>query len=100
MAWAIYSYVSVGECDGTDFRKKIKKARKKTEEDGAPVAGEAEELLPFALPVLRDRQWPAGALAACRDIIADLGARFGPVDHSKKDSGGIISGNANVAYLW
>jgi hypothetical protein len=99
MAWAIYSYISVGECDGTVFRKKIKRARN-TAGEANVAAQDAEELLPFALPALRDRQWPGGALAACGVIITDLVARFGPVDHSKKDTGGIISGNPNVEHLW
>src|SRR4051794_28462456 len=104
LAWCIYTYVMVGEADGVDFVKWAKDAAKKAmkckhgkmAEEEAPTVPAA--ISAFELPTLRNTEWPDGCHEAALLMIEDLCHRFGTMDLSKKQMGGIIS-NANRSFL-
>jgi len=100
LAWSVYTYVTVGLSDGVDFAKRAKKAAamaKKRKRDDTDVEAAPPLLQPFQLPALRDDQaWEEGVLDACLSVITELAGRFGTVDFTKKDTGGIVS----KGYAW
>jgi hypothetical protein len=94
LAWSVYSYVTMGVSDGIDFAKRAKEAAKKKRKRGEPEAAPAGA--EYELPDLRDdEEWEDVVYGASTIVMDDLRDRLGPVDHSKRVTGGILLGSAS-----
>lgn len=94
LAWSLYTFFSVGVSDGIDFAKRAKEAEKKRKR-GQQV-NELAVAAEYELPKLRDddAEWEDVVHRACTIVLDDLRVRFGPVDQSKRDTGGLLLGSS------
>ncbi|KAI9005058.1 hypothetical protein DFJ74DRAFT_692449 [Hyaloraphidium curvatum] len=97
LAWGMYNYFTLGRSDNLDIferRKAERRAAAASRREGrAPAEAAVPADHPFELPTFRAEDacgWPPSTLNVANRIIAELRRKFGPVDWSKTETGGLI----------